>query len=91
MPGRGVANESKSFISVGEYVGSFAPVVLSVAADRRSCLSVNVVASLPKCLSLLSQQTHHHQLGRLLLCAPSLVPPGWAQWFFELCSVETGS
>lgn len=74
MPGRGVGDGSKSFISAGEYVGSLAPVVLSVAAGRDE-LSVSercCFVSLPKCPSLLSEQTHDHQPGHLLLYTPQL-------------------
>lgn len=75
MPGRGVNDRSRSFISVGsmlvvllqEFVRGSWPEELSVS---KCCCFV----SLPKCPSLLSQQTHHHQPGHLLLSVPQLCP-----------------
>lgn len=59
-----------------EYVGSFAPIVLSMAAGRDELFVSECCCfvSPPTCPSPLSQQTHNHQPGHLLLCAPQLCP-----------------
>lgn len=94
VPGRGVGDGSKSLISAGEYVGSFAPVVLSVAAGRDE-LSVSercCFVSLPKCPSLLSEQTHDHQSAwsSATLCTPTLSHQGGHSgfWSFPLLKLE---